>query len=316
MRKLFLLLSLSAIGLLAVVGQALLAQDELAAVLEVKAPGVEVKRVNTSNWIEVKVEAIVGVGDVIRTDSSGRATIIFFADGTETELLSNTEYRIEKFEGNEDNFQISVSVLAGQTLQRVNRILDANSNYKVNTPGMDLVARGTVFRIRVEDSGRSGMLVDQGGVNASAGARTADVPPGYGVRSGVNENLSDVVAATTFEELDAALDGCAANIPLIDDMRLNVRLGPGLEFPRVGTLAPEEIRAFVGVIQSGKWYRVEFRGGYGWVLSSAATVSDDCAGLRIFPDDHGPEDPSLYSSLGEVIELELPTPEPTATPSD
>jgi hypothetical protein len=281
------------------------AQDELAATLEVLSPGVEVRRVNTVNWIPVNIEAIVGVGDVIRTDATGRARVTFFADGTDTEILPDTEYRINQFEGNADEFQISVEILIGQTLQRLSRLLDANSRYEVTTPGMSLGARGTAFAIRVEDGGRSAMLVSDGNVAAEKdGTAAAEVPLGFGIRAEAAGALSDVVRATTFAELDAALDGCTANLSTLDDVSLNVRLGANTEFARAGVIAASEIDRLVGVTESGEWYRIAFRDGFGWILSTTAEIQEPCAGLRVFPDNYGPEDVARYSSLGDVVELE------------
>lgn len=299
------------------------ASDELAATLEVLYAGVEVLRANTVNWITVKVEAIVGVGDTIRTDATGRTRITFFADGTDTELLPNTEYRIVRFEGDDQSFNISVEVVVGQTTQRLGRLLDVSSSYDVRTPGMTLAARGTEFAIRVEEAGRAAMLVSKGDVNVSKEAAAADVPPGFGIRTEVEGNLSDVVEATTFEGLDAALDGCTATLTTTDDVRLNVRTGPGLNFPRSGTVDATEIANVMGVSQTGGWYRIAFRGGFGWILSSSAQIDKGCAGLRIFADDYGPEDTSLYSSVGDPITIEElngsgaieATPEATVAPA-
>ncbi|MFZ4827638.1 MAG: SH3 domain-containing protein [Phototrophicaceae bacterium] len=299
------------------------AQSDIAASLEVLDAGVSVRRVDTQDFIPVQVEAIVGVGDTIRTDESGRARITFFADGTETVLLSSTEYRIDVFEGTTDQFTLTVSVLAGQTEQRLNRLLDAGSSYDVVTPGVNLVARGTVFKIRVEGNGRSAMLVTEGNVDASTGESTASVPPLFGIRSEVGASVSDVVRADNFEQLDAALDGCSATLATTDDVRLNVRLGPNVDMPRVGTVEASDVTNFLGVNESGEWYRIAFRGGYGWVLSTNASVVGACAGLRTFPDQHGPEDSSLFEFIGDPIDptqlqapvLPSPTPEATATES-
>lgn len=289
------------------------AQDaQLAAIMEVVAPGVEVRRVGTASWLAVNLEAIVGVGDEIRTDASGRARIIFFADGTDTELLPNTSYRIEEFAGEASAYRLTVSVLAGNTLQRINRLADTQADYNVNTPGMEMVARGTVFAIRVEDDGRSAMLVSEGGVEALKDAEAEQVPLGFGVRAAVDEELSDVVAATTFDQLDAALDGCAVRLQFAGDIRLNVRTAPRLEADRVGTIDPSEIDNFIGVNAANEWYRLAFREGFGWVqIGSNLRVLEGCAGFRVFPDEHGPEDISLYTYLGDQIEI---TPTPEAAP--
>ncbi|MFP4321380.1 MAG: FecR domain-containing protein [Anaerolineales bacterium] len=285
--------------------------QEQAAVLEVLAPGVEVRRVNTETFLPIQVEAIVGVGDTIRTDESGQARIIFFADGTETDLLSETEYRIARFEADDAGFTLSVEVLAGQTVQRLNRLVDDNSAYDVQTPGMDMVARGTVFRVRVEPNGRSAMLVDESQVEALAEDGNATVSPGSGVRSARNEALSDVVVADTFESLDAALDGCSSQLPDLGDVRVNVRQGPGEDFPRVGSLPPAEIETLMGVVENDIWYRIMFRNGFGWVRLPEVTLANGCAGLRVFPATHGPEDAALYEDLGDIIapeDLLVPTP--------
>ncbi len=280
--------------------------SELAATLEVLTGTIEVKRVNTENWIAVNIEAIVGVGDTIRTDETGQARITFFSDGVETDILPNSEFSIDTFTGGtavEDSFNLEVSVLVGQTVQRLGRVLDASSSYDVNTPGMTLAARGTEFAIRVEDSGRAGMLVREGTVDAESDGSNADVPPEFGIRSEVGAELSDVVRASTFDELDAGLDGCAVAVTTVDDVRLNVRVSPSVDAFRVGTIDASDIDIFYGQNTSGGWYRVIFNGGLGWILSSASDVESSCAGLRVFPDDHF-EDIDSYDSLGEVIDPE------------
>lgn len=276
--------------------------DELAASLEVLSAGVEVRRVNTSNWITVNLEAIVGVGDTIRTDATGKARITFFADGVDTDIEPSTEYRITRFEGTDASFNIGAEVVVGQTLQRIGRLLDSNSSYDITTPSMALAARGTEFIIRVGDSGRAATLVTQGVVNADADNATADVPPGFGIRRDPGQALSEVVEATNFDQLDAALDGCVASIQVEGDFSINVRLGADRTFPLVGTVPPDTIDRFFGKTSASNWYRIAFRGGYGWIESSTATLNNSCAGLRQFTDQFGPEDANLYESLGNPIE--------------
>lgn len=268
------------------------AQNEFAATLEVLSSGVDVQRVNTSNFITVEIEAIVGVGDVIRTDETGEARITFFADGTDVTLEANTEYRIVEFEGDDDDFQLTVEVLAGQATHRLNRALGANSQYDVETPGMTLAAQGTEFAIRVEENGRSGMLVFEGDVEAGSDDGTADVSAEFGIRSSVDSALSDVVRASTFDELDAALDGCAVSVTTLDDVSINVRSGPSIESELLETISANAIDIFLGINTSGDWYRIPFGESFGWILSSSATIDADCAGLRVFPD--------TYSENGET----------------
>ncbi len=291
------------------------AQQELAATLEVLDEGVEVLRFNTSNWIPIRVEAIVGVGDRIRTDATGQARVTFFADGVETDLLPNTEYQINQFTGDGESFQLEVSVLVGQTVQRINRLLDANSTYDVRTPSMALAARGTEFVVRVQDAGRSAMLVSQGVVAATAEELERAVDPGFGIRADDQTGLSDVVRADSFDALDASLDGCAGSVRTTDDVSVNIRLGASTDFPIVGVVLPQTIDRLMGQAEDSDWYRIRFRGGFGWILSSTAQIEEECAGLREFPASYGPEDVEQYAFVGNPMELDdlLNSPMPEAT---
>jgi hypothetical protein len=292
------------------------AQADLAATLEVLNSGVSVRRVNTAAFINVTQEAIVGVGDVIRTDATGRARITFFADGVETDLLPNTEYVIDRFSGTEQSFQLSVSVVIGQTIQRLARLIDTESIYDVRTPGMTLVARGTEFAIRVEDTGRSAMLVSEGQVESTQAESSVLVSPGFGIRADVGAGLSDVVRATTFAELDAALDGCTVSLSTPDDVSLNVRQGPSTSTALVGVISAPEITLAYGIVEGGRWYRIAYRGGFGWILSSTATVAAGCAGLRVFPPDWQ-EDAEIYTTPAPTFPIIPPTaPTPEATPDN
>lgn len=261
---------------------------ELAATLEVLEEGVEVLRVNTANWLPIRLEAIVGVGDMIRTNDTGRARITFFEDGTDTELLPNTTYQINRFEAVADGFTLEAEVVLGQTLQRLGRLLDANSNYTIRTPGMTLVARGTVFRIRVEESERSAMLVDEGLVDAGNESENADVGVGFGIRAEADTPLSDVVRATTFEQLDSALDGCPATLTTSDDVTINVRTAPNRDAEIIAGVSAENITILYGRTETTNWYRIMLDDGFGWILSSSAQIGT-CAGLRVFADDFAGE---------------------------
>jgi hypothetical protein len=264
---------------------------KLAATIEVLDAGVEMLRVDTSNWIALSGGSVVGVGDTIRTNETGRARITFFANGTDVELSPDTTYRINDFEGSETDYLLRVEVIVGETLQRINRIANATPDYSIDTPSMTLAARGTVFVVRVLPVGRSAMLVREGGV--SAGKSAADDPrlvePGFGVRADPDEPVSEVVPATTFDQLDSALDGCAVAVNFADDVSVNVRQGPGRDFEQIGVLAPSAITRLFGQTATNNWYRLEFEDGYAWVQLPAIALEAGCAGLRPFPDETGAE---------------------------
>ena len=288
--------------LLAIAPGPVQAQDELAASLEVLNAGVEVQRVGTTQWVPIKVESLVGQGDAIKTDATGKAIITFFNDGTAVELEPDTEYQIVEFTGDDTTFTLRVEVLAGITRQQLGRLLDPGSSYEVLTPGASMTARGTDFSVRVEASGRSSVLTYEGLVGAEKDRTAANIAPGYGLRAEVSGSLSDVVPATTFDELDAALDGCAGAINTPADVRLNVRLGPDSSTARVGSIGPDEVNLLIGTDTTDGWYRIPYRGGYGWVSGAAMDVQitdDACTTLPVYASDHL-EDAARYSLVSEL----------------
>lgn len=280
------------------------AQEELAALLEVQDATVEVRRAGTNSWIPVSRESIVGIGDAIRTDAAGRARVTFFETGADIEITPDTELIIQDYTGTEqDGFSTTLEVLAGITRQQVTRFTNAQSSFEVITPGMAMTVRGTDFDVRVEPGGRSSLLTLEGDVGASAGASEAAVEAGFGVRSEVAEDLSPIVPATTFEELDAGLDGFDARFQSAGDVQMNVRLGPGRSFQRIGIIQPQMITTVFGTDESGTWYRIEFREGFGWVsgetfeIALMGSASDDFE-LPVYGSDRT-EDIDAFTFIGE-----------------
>lgn len=256
------------------------AQEELlVASLEVISASVEVKRVDTAVWIPVTFETLLAQGDMIRTDEEGEAIVTFFEDGTSTELQPETEVIIADFRVEEEAFTITLEILAGITIQQVERILDQDSSYRVITPGVNMTVRGTDFAVRVEDDGRSSLVTFDGLVDA------ADTPveDGFGVRA-VDGRLSDVVPADSFEALDTALDGCVARSSIELDVQLNVRAGPATSNDVITTIPPSDIATVYGTIMGNTWYRIQLDDSrYGWIAAEAVVLPDECPLLRQFP---------------------------------
>ncbi|MAU08593.1 MAG: hypothetical protein CL607_02135 [Anaerolineaceae bacterium] len=287
-------------------------QSDRAAILEVLSPGVEILRTGTDNWLPISVESVVGVGDIVRTDDTGTARVTFFADGVDTEVLPNSEYRIDAFQGDDTSFTLRVSVLFGQTRQRLQRVLDAASSYSIDTPGMTLAARGTQFAVRVEDTGRSAMLVSEGVVAADGASDETEVPAEFGIRAPEDGPLSDVVRASTFDELDSALDGCTVTVTTPDDVSINVRNAPNVDAELIGYANAADIGLFYGRTTSTGWYRIVFEDQYGWILSSSAQITDSCSMLREFDDDYVEDGSSVLPqsvTSGDAEATEEPAPD-------
>ena len=263
------------------------AQDELVATLEVFDAGVEIKRVGTDLWLPVNIESLVGQGDSIRTDETGEALITFFADGTSAELEPNTEIIITEFVGDDDSFDLTLEVLRGITRQQFAKLLDRdeNSSYQVVTPGITMTIRGTDFAVRVEDGGRSALITTDGLVDAN----TTPVEVGFGARAESDGDLSDVVPAANFDELDAALDGCTAANTLSGDILFVIRRAPTSDSQIITTLTPSKIEHVFGVSADEAWYRTPIDiplFEFGWVSSALVELDENCSNLREFSNTH------------------------------
>jgi hypothetical protein len=290
-------------------------ERKLVASLETLDGQVSVRRFDSQRFVTVRTESLVGVGDIVKTDATGRARITFFANGVDTDVLPNTEFRLDDFKGDEQRFTLAVTVLVGQTAHRVTQLLDAGSTYTINSTGLEMAVRGTTFLVRVEPSGRTATIVREGQVRttASGTTNTANVGAGFGIRGEGGRSLSEVVPATSFAELDSSLDGCAGQISTFSDFRLNVRLGPGFNFVRVGNLDTGLRLQLYGETTSKVWYRIQFKGGFGWIYASAIALDPGCVKLREYPDDYAGEDAKLYVGLDPDVNLTA-TPNPSVTP--
>lgn len=61
-------------------------------------------------------------------------------------------------------------------------------------------------------------------------------------------------------------------------LNINIRSGPGLDYPVIDTLAVNQHIVVSGRTSSG-WYRVDVNEQLGWISSTVVTVSGDCATL-------------------------------------
>lgn len=287
---------LGLLGLLMLISGAAQAQSgDLAAVLNVRHAGVALKLAGTENWIGITKQAIVSAGDAITTDTTGSAQIVFPNTDITTDLDPGGTYQFDQFAAADGSLQLHLATQAGFATQQIGISLTPGSRARLDMPKLNIFAtRFSNFSLRVDQRGRSSVIVHAGRVTAQASTLSVLVSGGYGVRAEVSGKVSDVVRADTFPQLDAAIDGCPAHLTTPDDESLNVRLSPNVDTRMVGVIPAAQITWLYGKAATQPWYRVLYQGGYAWVMSSTATVDPACAGLRLFPDDYGPENGKVF----------------------
>jgi uncharacterized protein YkwD len=290
------------------------ARSDLVAYLTVTNPNTEVNRAGTNLWVQLNAESIVGVGDTIRTDATGQAILSMFGQTSTVQFTPNTEIQILQLQRDEEGYVISLQLNRGISIQNFNPPSDGSASYEVKTSKMNTVAQQGRFMLAIEGDAAK-MLVQSGSAFGVAGGTVTEVPANSGIRTQDNGQLSDIVPAATFEQLDSALDGVPATFASDADILLNVRQGPARSNAALGSVAPADIQKILGVSRDHNWYRIPFGDhGAGWVSAAAATVTADTSNLLVFANDYVEQPPNATASEPAASE---PTPaEGAAAPAE
>ena len=83
--------------------------------------------------------------------------------------------------------------------------------------------------------------------------------------------------------------------------RINVRVGPGSEFGRLGFMNPGNVADLIGRTDDNEWLQIDFNGQRGWVAYFVVSVSGEVNDLPIVAVDLTPETP---------VPTQTPTPAP------
>jgi len=119
-------------------------------ILSITEGEVSVMKAGTDDWIEAEVEMELEVGDTIKTGDNSGAEITFF-DGSTIELEAGTQIEILSLDLACDTgvTTITLEQMIGDTISRVEKILDPASSYEVETPSGVVGVRGSGVRIQV-----------------------------------------------------------------------------------------------------------------------------------------------------------------------
>lgn len=169
--------------LLVVMVPSVWAEDRPIATLEPIQGEILLKVADSDLWMVVTTPTQVNAGDEIRTGTEGWAVLTFF-EGTYTEILANTELIIQALslpENEGDSFTINLELRIGDTFNTVGALLDQESGFEVEMPGMTASVRGTEWYNRVIPTGCS-MVYTVVGEVATFSDLNADEP--IGVKAG------------------------------------------------------------------------------------------------------------------------------------
>lgn len=155
------------------------ANDSISGILTTRAASVEWRAGSEdAAWTVAAAAQPVASADSIRTDASGSAVLNFY-EGTEVEIGGSAELVVRDFERTPDGgTAITLEQIKGETLHRVTLLADTDSRYRVETPVVHLVVRGTEFDVAVEENGATHVEVRDGTVRAEVEQQVFDLAPG------------------------------------------------------------------------------------------------------------------------------------------
>jgi hypothetical protein len=131
---------------------------------------------------------VVGAGDLLTTNGAAVAELRL-ADGGVVELAENTTVEITHLVTTEETYQVTLTMMAGRTLNRVVRLLGVDDYYQVRTPSSTASVRGTVFAVDILSANSTYVAVDEGVVQVSMDDQAADVKAGFEVTAVLGELL-------------------------------------------------------------------------------------------------------------------------------
>ncbi len=132
-------------------------------------------------------------GDRVIT-GPGQSLRVKFADGSELQVLENTEVRFDKLSYLKDTGMVDTRIRLphGRVNSRVEK-LAPNSRYQIQTPAAITAVRGTQYRVATDRNQVSRTEVTEGSVAVSAGAITRTVETGFGLVAEPGQPLPEPV---------------------------------------------------------------------------------------------------------------------------
>lgn len=137
-------------------------------------------KIGEEPWTAVTQATLLHSGDRVRTGPLSTAQLHFF-DGSRSTLGPDSEISLDTVDAKRPSAGFRTVVLSqpyGESEHQVQFRNDAGSRYQVKTPTGSGVARGTAFRVTVDEDGGADYTVSEGRVDVSNQNRTVQVTAG------------------------------------------------------------------------------------------------------------------------------------------
>ncbi|MCX6565706.1 MAG: LysM peptidoglycan-binding domain-containing protein [Candidatus Aminicenantes bacterium] len=223
------------------------------------------KEKNKDNWAPLLLGDIVHSGDQLRTGADG-GLVVAFASGNSLQMMSGVRLTVlvtKKID--EMNIFQRILLGVGKIITRVKEVTGRSSRFEVKTPSAVAAARGTVFRVGLDEEGTTRTETLQGRIGVEAQAVMEVVREGEGTLVRKDEPPQK---SRTLLPPPAPLDPLAGDlIPPLSFRFSKVegavgyrvflsRDAEGREIVREVSIRPEEAAEFKGEIRDGNYFLI------------------------------------------------------------
>jgi uncharacterized protein YfaP (DUF2135 family) len=147
-------------------------------IFSVSTGDVFLKKAGATTWDTAKVGMTLKPGDTIRAADGAKAEITFF-DGSIIELTQDTQILISELSSGTGSTTIRIKQELGGTLSRVQKLVDQQTTFEVETPAAVAAVRGSVMTVTVDEQGVTVVTNLEGDIRATAQGVEVKIPEGY-----------------------------------------------------------------------------------------------------------------------------------------
>jgi hypothetical protein len=157
-----------------------------------------------STWSNVKRNAEVAAGSLLKTGDASRAELTF-ADGSVVRVGPGSQLKVDgaAFDGKSKEVTVQATLVAGEAWAKVAKLVDDKAKFQVKTANAVAGVRGTVFRVNVDKDEATVVKVYNGAVAVAAPVLAAEDPAASTGNVGpIDANRKPI--APPFKEVDKA----------------------------------------------------------------------------------------------------------------
>jgi hypothetical protein len=137
---------------------------------------VTMKKASSADWVKAEIKMEIKIGDAIKTGAEASAKITFF-DGSTIELKANTQIEFTDLV-KEQSKKIRMKQEIGETVSKVQKLVDSASRYEIETPAAVAAVRGSQMIVEVNTSGTTSVGNIEGSISVIAQGKEVNIPVG------------------------------------------------------------------------------------------------------------------------------------------